>query len=164
MSTLIKEVAAVLPTPWGPFEICGSEQGIHRARFVAAQTPLSSKIPDLLQAAAGQLADYLAGDLERFSLPLAPEGSAFQQRVWQSLQQIPYGHSISYKQQALALGDPKAIRATAAANGKNPIAIFIPCHRVLGSDGTLTGYAWGIDIKKALLALEGRDTQMQLLI
>ncbi len=162
MSAPKNEVTAVLPTPWGPFEICGTELGLHKARFVAASQPLSTYIPQALQAAAGQLEAYLAGELQEFSIPLAPEGSAFQQRVWQSLQQIAYGQTQSYLQQAKALGDPKAIRAVAAANGKNPLAIFIPCHRVLGSDGSLRGYAWGLEIKRQLLSLEGMEQQMEL--
>ena len=99
---------------------------------------------------------YFAGKLREFALPLAPEGTPFQKRVWAELCRIPYGTTISYAELAQRLGDPKAVRAVGTANGANPIAIVVPCHRVIGSDGTLTGYAGGLDKKRALLELEAR--------
>jgi methylated-DNA-[protein]-cysteine S-methyltransferase len=105
-------------------------------------------------AAADQLEAYFAGSLTRFTLPLAPSGSAFQQRVWAALQDIPYGQTESYGKLAERIGSPGAARAVGLANGKNPIGIVIACHRVVGSDGSLTGYGGGLDRKRALLDLE----------
>jgi methylated-DNA-[protein]-cysteine S-methyltransferase len=106
------------------------------------------------KAAADQLDAYFAGTLTRFTLPLAPRGSAFQQRVWEALQEIPYGETESYGALAERIGSPGAARAVGLANGKNPIGIVIPCHRVVGSNGNLTGYGGGLDRKKQLLDLE----------
>jgi methylated-DNA-[protein]-cysteine S-methyltransferase len=106
------------------------------------------------KAAADQLGAYFAGALTRFALPLAPRGSVFQQRVWAGLQGIPYGDTESYGELAERIGSPGAARAVGLANGKNPIGIIIPCHRVVGSDGSLTGYGGGIDRKRQLLDLE----------
>jgi methylated-DNA-[protein]-cysteine S-methyltransferase len=103
-----------------------------------------------------ELRAYFAGELTEFSLVLAPRGTPFQQRVWSALQTIPYGTTTSYGQLAVALGDPRAVRAVGLANGRNPIPIIIPCHRVIGADGSLTGYGGGMDRKQWLLALEGR--------
>jgi methylated-DNA-[protein]-cysteine S-methyltransferase len=109
---------------------------------------------ELFRAAADQLDSYFAGELTTFDLPLAPLGSEFQQRVWAALQEIPYGETESYGQLAERIGSPGAARAVGLANGKNPIGIVIPCHRVVGSDGSLTGYGGGIDRKRQLLDLE----------
>lgn len=106
------------------------------------------------KAAADQLDAYFAGDLTRFTLPLAPRGSQFQQRVWAALQDIPYGQTQSYGELAGRIGSPGAARAVGLANGKNPIGIVIPCHRVVGSNGSLTGYGGGLDRKRQLLDLE----------
>jgi len=106
------------------------------------------------RAAADQLDSYFAGELMTFDLPLAPLGSEFQQRVWAALQEIPYGETESYGQLAERIGSPGAARAVGLANGKNPIGIVIPCHRVVGSDGSLTGYGGGLDRKRQLLDLE----------
>jgi len=106
------------------------------------------------KAAADQLDAYFAGALTRFTLPLAPRGSQFQQRVWVALQDIPYGETESYGELADRIGSPGAARAVGLANGKNPIGIVIPCHRVVGSNGNLTGYGGGLDRKKQLLDLE----------
>jgi methylated-DNA-[protein]-cysteine S-methyltransferase len=106
------------------------------------------------KAAADQLNSYFAGTLTRFTLPLAPRGTVFQQRVWAGLQDIPYGDTESYGELAERIGSPGAARAVGLANGKNPIGIIIPCHRVVGSDGSLTGYGGGIDRKRQLLNLE----------
>ena len=106
------------------------------------------------KAAADQLDAYFAGELTTFDLPLAPRGSGFQQRVWAALQQIPYGQTASYGELAERIGSPGAARAVGLANGKNPIGILIPCHRVVGSNGSLTGYGGGLDRKRQLLDLE----------
>ena len=103
-----------------------------------------------------QLDEYFAGRRTRFDLPLAPCGTPFQLRAWRALQEIPYGVTCSYGEQARAMGQPRAVRAVGAANGHNPIPIVVPCHRVIGGDGRLTGYAGGLDIKKFLIELEGR--------
>ena len=105
------------------------------------------------KAAADQLDAYFAGELTTFALPLAPRGSGFQQRVWAALQQIPYGQIASYGELAERIGSPGAARAVGLANGKNPIGIVIPCHRVVGSNGSLTGYGGGLDRKRQLLDL-----------
>jgi methylated-DNA-[protein]-cysteine S-methyltransferase len=107
-----------------------------------------------LKAAADQLFSYFAGELTRFDVPLAPHGSEFQKRVWAALQEIPYGRTESYGELAERIGSPGGARAVGLANGKNPIGIIIPCHRVVGADGSLTGYGGGLDRKKQLLDLE----------
>jgi len=116
----------------------------------------------LLQAAVQQLDEYFAGQRTAFELPLRPEGTAFQRQAWQALCAIPYGETRSYAQQARAVGRPTATRAIGAANGRNPIAIIVPCHRVIGSDGSLTGYAGGEPVKRWLLAHEGAQRRTQL--
>ena len=109
---------------------------------------------DAFEDVVSQLTEYFAGERQRFELPLAPEGTPFQQRVWRELQAIPYGVTISYGQLAARIGQPTASRAVGLANGSNPLAIVIPCHRVIGANGTLTGYGGGLPIKERLLALE----------
>jgi len=108
----------------------------------------------VLESCKEQLTAYFSGKLISFDLPLNPEGTAFQQRVWAELLKIPYGETITYMELAMRIGDEKAIRAVGTANGRNPIAILIPCHRVIGAGNKLTGYAGGIWRKKALLELE----------
>jgi methylated-DNA-[protein]-cysteine S-methyltransferase len=105
-----------------------------------------------------QLTEYFSGGRTEFDLPLQPEGSEFQKRVWQALREIPFGQTRSYLELAKALGSSKAARAVGAANSKNPLSIIVPCHRVVGADGSLTGFAGGIETKAALLALETRAT------
>ena len=114
-----------------------------------------------LDAACRQLDEYFAGRRQRFELPLAPRGTAFQQAVWQALQRIPYGQTSSYSALAAQIGRPRAVRAVGAANGANPIALIIPCHRVIGRDGSLTGYAGGLARKALLLRLEGARLAQQ---
>ena len=109
-----------------------------------------------------QFKEYFDGTRETFSIPLKPEGTDFQKRVWNELAKIPFGKTVSYQEVANRLGDPKVIRAAASANGKNPISIIIPCHRVIGSDGSLTGYAGGLHRKKWLLAHESPVKQTSL--
>ena len=117
--------------------------------WVRQETPL-------LRQAAQQLDEYLIGRRKQFELPLHPVGTPFQLRVWQALLEIPYGETISYKQLAERVGSPRGYRAVGLANNRNPIAIFIPCHRVIGADGKLVGYGGGLDIKKRLLDIEER--------
>jgi methylated-DNA-[protein]-cysteine S-methyltransferase len=106
-------------------------------------------------AAIAQLEEYFAGRRRRFDLPLAPRGTEFQRRVWRALTEIPYGQTLSYGELARRIGKPSASRAVGLANGANPLPIIVPCHRVIGSDGTLTGFGGGLPIKRKLLALEG---------
>jgi methylated-DNA-[protein]-cysteine S-methyltransferase len=108
----------------------------------------------LLKKANEQLQEYITGKRKVFDLPLAPQGTEFQQRVWDALQQIPYGETYSYKDIAKNIGNIKASRAVGMANNKNPILIFIPCHRVIGSNGDLVGYAGGVKVKEKLLEME----------
>ncbi|MGB8452012.1 MAG: methylated-DNA--[protein]-cysteine S-methyltransferase [Anaerocolumna sp.] len=127
-------------------------------------TGTEQKETPLLAEAAKQLNEYLAGVRKHFDLTLIPEGTEFQKKVWQVLQTIAYGETLSYKQVAEAVGNPKACRAVGMANNKNPIAIFIPCHRVIGSSGKLVGYAGGLDLKVKLLETEKAFNKKQELI
>jgi O-6-methylguanine DNA methyltransferase len=110
---------------------------------------------DIIETAARQLHEYFDGTRRDFDLPLAPEGTAFQCEVWRTLATIPYGQTWSYRDLAHAIGKPAAVRAVGAANGRNPLPIVLPCHRVIGADGSLTGFGGGLPIKAALLRLEG---------
>jgi methylated-DNA-[protein]-cysteine S-methyltransferase len=116
----------------------------------------------LAAEAARQLAEYLAGDRERFDLPYNPTGTEFQRAVWFALDDIEYGRTASYADLARAVGRPLAVRAVGAANGANPIAVFLPCHRVIGANGSLTGYGGGLELKQALLSLESREARLPL--
>jgi methylated-DNA-[protein]-cysteine S-methyltransferase len=118
---------------------------------------LNPQHPILLEAER-QLKEYFFGERTEFNLPLEPNGSAFQKKVWRALGEIPFGQTRSYSELAKAVGSAKACRAVGAANGRNPLAIVVPCHRVIGSDGSLTGYAGGLEVKAALLALEARSS------
>lgn len=111
----------------------------------------------LLDEAARQLRAYFEGRLRRFDLPLDPQGTEFQKRVWRELETIPFGEIRTYAQVAAAIGEPRAVRAVGAANGANPLPIVVPCHRVIGSSGKLVGYGGGLPMKKRLLELEGRN-------
>ncbi len=111
--------------------------------------------PAMLRVAADQLAAYFAGERTDFDLPLSPSGTPFQLSVWRALRSIPYGETISYRELARRIGNAKAVRAVGAANGRNPIPIIVPCHRVIGADGSLTGYGGGLPRKRLLLELEG---------
>ena len=111
---------------------------------------------ELIKEAFRQLEAFLAGELKSFSLPLAPRGTEFMRAVWKILREVPYGKTTSYKDIAIASGNPKAARAVGMANNKNPIPLLIPCHRIIGTDGKLVGYRGGLDVKRKLLELEGR--------
>lgn len=120
------------------------------------ESPSEGEETPLLREAFAQLEAYLAGRRRAFDLPLKPEGTPFMQSVWRALCSIPYGKTASYKAIAEAIGNPKACRAVGMANNRNPISIFIPCHRIIGSNGTLVGYGGGLDMKQTLLELERR--------
>jgi methylated-DNA-[protein]-cysteine S-methyltransferase len=135
--------------------ITAGEAGIRSVEFHPAATAgAPNEANPALQEAVRQLTAYFAGELRAFELPLDPVGTDFQKRVWQELLRIPYGVIRSYRQIAEAIGSPQAVRAVGAANGANPIAIVVPCHRVVGAGGRLVGYGGGLDRKQQLLALE----------
>jgi methylated-DNA-[protein]-cysteine S-methyltransferase len=146
-------------SPLGDILVAGDASGLKLINFqrgpgARQPEPVWQERSEPLRDAIEQLAAYFAGTLHRFALRLAPEGTPFQQAVWQALQEIPYGETMSYGDLACRLGKPTAARAVGAANGKNPLPIVVPCHRVVGSTGKLTGYAGGLDLKEALLTLE----------
>lgn len=145
-------------SPLGPVCILANEYGIstiHLGTINSATDQPSA----LTEAAASQLQHYFAGRLTSFDLPLAAAGTAFQQQVWQALGKLPFGQTCSYADIAREIANPRAVRAVGAANGKNPIAIVVPCHRVIGANGSLTGYAGGLDNKAWLLAHEKKFSE-----
>jgi methylated-DNA-[protein]-cysteine S-methyltransferase len=149
----------ILESPVGPLLVAGDDRAVRFLLFRRGRRPVEPDPawePDrhTLEDPARQLSLYLAGRLRDFDVPVAPEGSAFQRRVWHELQRIPYGETISYGELARRLGNPRAMRAVGLANGANPIAIIIPCHRVIGQNGRLVGYGGGLAVKQALLSLE----------
>jgi methylated-DNA-[protein]-cysteine S-methyltransferase len=150
-----------IKTPLGIAKIVGDENGVTEISAMDSGE-ISSNIPKFLQDAVSQIQDYFDGKRTNFNLKLNPKGTDFQQKVWKELLQIPYGKTISYLDMAKKLGDPKVIRAAASANGKNPIWIVVPCHRVIGTDGSLTGYAGGLWRKKWLLEHENPTNQQSL--
>jgi len=158
---LNKMESAVIATPLGTARITGDSNGIQSVRL-AGDHIVSEDIPLLLHPACQQLKEYFDGTRKTFDLTLNPQGTEFQQKVWKELSRIPYGKTVSYLQMARRLGDPNAVRAVAAANAKNPLWILLPCHRVIGSDGDLRGYAGGIDRKKWLLNHESPHRQTTL--
>ncbi len=150
-----------IKTPLGVAKIQGDQEGI-TIISINTEEKTTTKIPKVLQEAVTQLNEYFLGERKNFTFKLNPKGTDFQQKVWQELAQIPYGKTISYMDLSKKLGDIKAIRAVASANGKNPIWIVIPCHRVIGTDGSLTGYAGGLWRKKWLLEHENPTHQQSL--
>lgn len=156
---------ASLMTPLGLLRVEANDIAVVAVGFVSSSSPIPSapnpSYSAITNLAITQLEAYFAGQLQQFELPLAPLGTDFQQRVWRVLQTIPYGETWSYQAQAQAMGQPNAVRAVAAANRANPIAIVIPCHRVIGKDGTLRGYAGGLDRKQALIELETMHRSLQ---
>lgn len=153
---------AYIASPVGILEIIGDAKGLVSVTFKDVSEEINNEIPSVLQEAVSQLSEYFEGKRPEFSLKLAPKGTDFQKKVWSELEEIPFGRTCSYQEIANKLGDPKVIRAAASANGKNPIAIIIPCHRVIGSDGSLTGYAGGLHRKKWLLEHESPAKQQSL--
>ena len=154
-----------IESPVGPLLLVADENGLRQILFVNgrhAPRPEPSWKEDgrLFKETIRQLRAYFAGELEEFDLRLAPEGTPFQLKVWQRLSGIPYGETISYGELARRIGNPNASRAVGLANGSNPIPIVIPCHRVIGSSGKLTGYGGGLPIKEKLLALERKQLSL----
>lgn len=148
-------------TPLGTAKIKGDENGVTLISILQ-EGQISKNIPLELKEVVNQLNNYFEGNCSQFSLLLNPKGTDFQKRVWKELLQIPYGKTVSYLELAKKIGDEKAVRAVAAANGKNPLWIVVPCHRVIGSDGSLTGYAGGLWRKKWLLDHENPVKQQSL--
>jgi methylated-DNA-[protein]-cysteine S-methyltransferase len=161
-STRTTRTQVAIGSPVGPLTLVAEDgrltglfMEVHRHALPEEERGLPGDPADEpFAAAARQLAAYFAGELTRFDLPLALAGTPFQQKVWAALQDIPYGQTVTYGQLAALLGSPAASRAVGLANGKNPVSIVVPCHRVIGSDGSLTGYGGGLDRKRFLLALE----------
>lgn len=151
------------PTPLGPMHAFASNRGLRAIVFEGSDPAANGVVGDVvgapehdvLCACAEQLQQYFAGTRRAFDLPLDPTGTSFQQQAWAALREIPYGETRSYAEQAAAIGRPSAVRAIGAANGRNPLTIVVPCHRVIGAGGGLTGFASGLGNKRALLELEG---------
>jgi methylated-DNA-[protein]-cysteine S-methyltransferase len=152
---------AFIQTPLGIAKISGDENGISIISILT-EGEITIKIPKILKEATQQLQEYFDRKRTQFTFKLNPNGTEFQQKVWQALLEIPYGKTCSYMDLSKKLGDVKAIRAVASANGKNPLWIVVPCHRVIGTDGSLTGYAGGLWRKKWLLEHENPTTQQSL--
>jgi methylated-DNA-[protein]-cysteine S-methyltransferase len=169
-----KHFQAIMDSPLGKLALESDGYSILSVHIKSLNEPAGDlfpgsgnmEVPDCLNDCQKQLREYFDGLRQQFDLPLSPAGTSFQQKVWTALQQIPFGQTISYLELARRLGDPKVIRAAGTANGKNPIAIVIPCHRVIGSNGDLVGYAGGLENKKWLLDHEqkctGRATQLSI--
>lgn len=154
--------ATIVDSPIGPLALVADDTGLREVRFPrdgAADPPTDVPLADaaghaVLAAAAAQLAEYFAGDRTDFDLPLAPVGTPFQLRAWSALRTIPHGTTVSYGEQAARMGEPGKARAVGAANGRNPLPVVVPCHRVVGADGSLTGFGGGLPAKAWLLAHE----------
>ncbi|MCK7589588.1 methylated-DNA--[protein]-cysteine S-methyltransferase [Subsaxibacter sp. CAU 1640] len=154
--------ACIIKSPLGYTKISGDENGISAISILNSEETETDIIPEVLQDCVYQLQEYFEGSRKHFDLQLNPNGTSFQKKVWEQLQTIPYGKSLSYLELSKQLGDEKAIRAVANANGKNPLWIVVPCHRVIGSDGSLTGYAGGLHRKQCLLEHESPYKQQTL--
>ena len=152
---------AYINTPLGTAKIAGDQEGVAQISILN-EGEITARIPLVLAESIAQLHDYFEGKRTDFNFKINPQGTPFQQKVWQLLLEIPFGKTISYLELSAKLGDVKAIRAVAAANGKNPLWIVVPCHRVIGKDGSLTGYAGGLWRKKWLLEHENPPTQQSL--
>lgn len=150
-----------IDSPVGPLLLAASDEGLHAIGFHTARHDVARDATwqegghVLLDAARRQLGEYFNGRRTTFDLPLAPQGTPFQQLVWHALATIGYGDTISYAELAIRVGRPRASRAVGAANGRNPLPIVLPCHRVIGADGSLTGFGGGLPVKRFLLELEG---------
>jgi methylated-DNA-[protein]-cysteine S-methyltransferase len=154
-----------MESPVGPLQLVADDGGLRRIDFIGGRSPVEAdpqwhEDAEPLRETIRQLRAYFAGELEAFDLKLAPAGTAFQLSVWNQLCEISFGETISYGELARRLGNPKACRAVGLANGSNPIPIVIPCHRVIGSNGKLTGYGGGLPIKEKLLGLERRQLRL----
>jgi methylated-DNA-[protein]-cysteine S-methyltransferase len=149
-----------IDSPIGRLLLAGDGESLIHVCFQSGPRPLSPAPgwvvdPSPFRTAVAQLEEYFAGQRRTFDLQLAPRGTEFQQRVWRALREIPYGNTVSYGELARGIGKPSASRAVGLANGANPLPIIVPCHRVIGTDGSLTGFGGGLPIKRRLLALEG---------
>ncbi|MBV9820744.1 MAG: methylated-DNA--[protein]-cysteine S-methyltransferase [Actinobacteria bacterium] len=147
-------IHSYVDSPLGPLLLTGDGEsltGLYTDRHGRLPTDLGHRADEEFADARDQLAEYFAGRRQSFDLPLNPRGTAFQQAVWQALREIRYGSTMSYREVAEEVGSPKAVRAVGSANSRNPISIIVPCHRVVGSDGKLVGYAGGFSAKKWLL-------------
>ncbi len=153
---------AHIKTPLGIVEIMGDADGIQKICFIDEAVAVNSEISPALQSCAMQIEEYFDKKRTAFDFKMNPQGTDFQQKVWADLLNVPFGKTESYLTMSRRYGDEKAIRAIASANGKNPIAIVIPCHRIIGSDGSLTGYAGGLWRKKWLLEFESGTLQTSL--
>lgn len=149
-------------SPLGPVVAVAGDEGITHVDFVGAKYErpigpdwIEDPAAPALAACRAQLEEYFAGARTGFDLPLAPEGSEFQRRVWKEIARVPYGETITYAELARRAGAPGQARAAGAATGRNPIGVVVPCHRIVGADGSLTGYAGGLERKRGLLELEG---------
>ena len=131
-----------------------------RAAIPAGTVPATGAAAELLDDVVAQLDEYFAGDRTEFDVPLDPVGTDFQLKAWLALRAIPYGQTRTYGEQARVIGSPNAVRAVGSANGRNPISIIVPCHRVIGSDGSLTGFGGGLEAKRYLLDLESGATPL----
>ena len=154
--------SCIITSPLGYTKIVGNEDGIIEITVLNSEEETTNIIPEALEDCAIQLNEYFDGKREQFDLKLNPNGTDFQKQVWKQLEHIPYGKTVSYLELSKQLGDVKAIRAVANANGKNPLWIVVPCHRVIGSDGSLTGYAGGLHRKQWLLDHESPYKQQSL--
>lgn len=143
-----------LKTEIGTIYLCADESGLTTLTTNKQDAPLVKVPSGILKQAVKELEEYLAGKRKTFSIPLNPKGTEFQKSVWKELSRIPYGETICYEELARRIKKPKAVRAVGAANGKNPLWLIVPCHRVIGKNGSLTGYAGGLSVKKKLLLLE----------
>jgi len=149
-----------VPSPIGDLILVAEDGALREIRFTAGTRPEgppddAEEDPRPLERVAGQLREYFAGVRREFDVPLAPQGTPFQRRVWDALLEVGYGRTATYADIARAIDHPRSVRAVGLANGRNPIPIIIPCHRIIGSDGSLTGYGGGLAIKRKLLELEG---------
>ncbi|MBL7767136.1 MAG: methylated-DNA--[protein]-cysteine S-methyltransferase [Chitinophagaceae bacterium] len=156
-----KSCISYFNSPLGPILLEADDQFLYKVNFTERMGPINGK-HKILKQATEQFTEYFKGTLRNFDLPLKPIGTPFQQRVWEALKTIPYGQTMSYMQLSEQLGNTKAIRAVAHSNGRNPLAIIIPCHRVIGSNGKLVGYAGGLDRKRWLLNFESVNSGLSL--
>ena len=154
---MTKRFTSICPSPIGSIQVVALENSIIELKFIdqSSEKAIIDSQSSIIQECVEQLAEYFNGSRNSFDLELSPEGSEFEKHVWSELSKIPYGSTISYEELAIRLGDIKKIRAAAHANGNNPIPIVIPCHRVIGKDGSLVGYASGLQRKEWLLSHEG---------
>lgn len=156
----------MIASPVGSLKLIASDRGLHAVLFHGARGDKSiffggkltqNDVHPVLLRAEKQLGEYFAGKRKTFDIPLNAAGTVFQQKAWRELQKIPYGKTISYGEQAKGIGDPKKARAVGMANGRNPLSIVVPCHRVVGADGSLTGFGGGLKTKEYLLDLEKKN-------